>query len=120
MDITPVVAGDRQLVQAYGDGAFRISGRQHAGSVLVFPDQVMPWSGEVSTDGLAEVLARADGIEILIVGCGPSMRLIPSEVRTTLRNAGIVTEPMDTGAGCRTYNVLLTEDRRVAAALVAV
>jgi len=120
MDITPIVPGDRQLVQAYGDGAFRISGRQHTGSVLVFPDQVVPWSGEINADGLAEVLARAASIEILIIGCGPSMTLIPSRLRHTLREAGIVIEPMDTGAGCRTYNVLLTEDRRVAAALVAV
>ncbi len=120
MDITPSIPGDRQLVQAYGDGAFRISGRQHSGSVLVFPDRVAPWSGEVSAEALAEVLERAGDVDILVVGCGPAMTPIPAPVRQTLRDAGIVMEPMDTGAGCRTYNVLLTEDRRVAAALVAV
>jgi uncharacterized protein len=120
MDITPIVPGHRQLVQAYGDGAFRISGVQHAGSVIVFPETVFPWSGEISTDGLSAVLAASADIEILILGCGPSMSLVPSDLRRTLRDHGIVTEPMDTGAGCRTYNVLLAEDRRVAAALVAV
>ncbi|MQX35260.1 Mth938-like domain-containing protein [Roseospira navarrensis] len=120
MDITPLVPGHRQLVQAYGDGAFRISGVQHTGSVLVFPDVVYPWSGEISAEGLADVLAAADDVEVLILGCGPSMTLVPSNLRRTLKDHGIVPEPMDTGAGCRTYNVLLAEDRRVAAALVAV
>lgn len=120
MDITPIVPGHRQLVQAYGDGAFRISGVQHTGSVIVFPETVFPWSGELTTAGLADVLAASADIEILILGCGPSMTLIPSDLRRTLREHGIAPEPMDTGAGCRTYNVLLAEDRRVAAALVAV
>ncbi|MBB4286857.1 Mth938-like domain-containing protein [Roseospira goensis] len=120
MDITPLVPANRQLVQAYGDGAFRISGVQHAGSVIVFPDRVLPWSGEISADGLDAVVGAADAVEILILGCGPAMTLVPSTLRQTLRAHGIAVEPMDTGAGCRTYNVLLAEERRVAAALVAV
>jgi uncharacterized protein len=120
MDITPVVPADRKLVQAYGDGAFRISGTQHAGSVIVFPNRVVPWSGDISADGLADVLAAADEVEVLILGCGPAITLVPPALRETLRERAIVAEPMDTGAGCRTYNVLLAEDRRVAAALVAV
>jgi len=120
MDITPLVAADRPLIQAYGDGAFRIQGQQHAGSLILFRDQVLPWSGDVSAEGLAPVLAVADAIEILVIGCGSSMTLVPAELRQALRDHGIVPEPMDTGAGCRTWNVLLTEDRRVAAALVAV
>jgi len=120
MDITPLVPRQKQLVQAYGDGAFRISGVQHTGSVIVFPEAVYPWSGEISADGLTAILEAAADIDILILGCGASMTLIPSGLRRTLHTHRIVPEPMDTGAGCRTYNVLVTEDRRVAAALMAV
>lgn len=120
MDITPVVAADRPLIQAYGDGAFRIQGRQHAGSVILLRDQIVPWSGDLTAEGLAPVLAAATEIEILVIGCGTAMNLVPSDLRQVLRDHGIVPEPMDTGAGCRTWNVLLAEDRRVAAALVAV
>ncbi|KAA5607530.1 hypothetical protein F1188_01835 [Roseospira marina] len=120
MDISPIVPRHRQVVQAYGDGAFRISGVQHAGSVIVMPETVHAWSGEVSEQGLAVILDAAETIDILLVGGGPSMAPIPAALRQTLRAHGIVPEPMDTGAGCRTYNVLMAEDRHVAAALVAV
>lgn len=120
VDITPVVPADRMLVQAYGDGAFRIRGTQHAGSVIVFPDRVEPWTGEVSTQGLAAVLAAADSVDLLVLGCGPVMTPIPAETRAELRARGIVIDPMDTGAACRTWNVLLAEGRRAAAAMVAV
>lgn len=118
MDITPVVSADRQLIQGYGDNGFTISGIRHAGSVVVMPDRTLAWNGDLSMDSLA-ALAGA-GIEILLVGCGRSLTPLPRDLKAALRAAGIVAEPMDTGAACRTYNVLLTEDRRVAAALVAV
>jgi len=76
MDITPLVPAGRPIVQAYGDGAFRIAGQQHVGSLITFRDRIVPWSGEISAEG--------------------------------------------PGAACRTWNVLLAEDRRAAAALVAV
>ncbi|MGH6796969.1 MAG: MTH938/NDUFAF3 family protein, partial [Roseiarcus sp.] len=64
------------------------------------------------------VIARG-GVEILLLGCGPRMAPVPPALRQGLRVAGIVVDAMDTGAACRTYNVLLSEDRRVAAALLA-
>ncbi len=118
MDITPVVSADRQLIQGYGDNGFTISGRRHEGSVLVLPDRALAWSGELTAEALAAVMEA--GIEILLVGCGQGLSPLPRELKAALRAAGIVAEPMDTGAACRTYNVLLTEDRRVAAALMAV
>jgi uncharacterized protein len=120
MDITPLVPAGRPVILAYGDGAFRIAGHQHTGSVIAFRERIVPWSGDISADGLAAVLEAADEVEVLIVGCGSSMVPIPSAVRTALRDRGIVSEPMDTGAACRTWNVLLAEDRRAAVALVAV
>jgi uncharacterized protein len=71
---------------------------------------------------LAPIIAAgaAGQIELLLLGCGPRMALIPSTLRAALRAKGIVLEPMDTGAACRTYNVLAAEGRKVAAALIAV
>ena len=72
---------------------------------------------DITAASLAPVIARG-GIQILLLGCGRRMQPVPQAVRQALRQAGIVVDAMDTGAACRTYNVLLAEDRRVAAALL--
>lgn len=124
MDITPIIPAGRQVIEAYGDGGFRISGTRHEGSVLVLPSQTLRWPIR-SLDELTFASLEAIGgpdvtVELLLVGCGTRAGVIAPEVRTGLRERGIVTEVMDTGAACRTYNVLLAEGRQVAAALVAV
>ncbi len=75
---------------------------------------------EISLDSLAPVTAVAAAIEILLIGCGPRLARVPEDLRQALREAGVAVEPMDTGAACRTYNLLTAEDRPVAAALIAV
>lgn len=124
MDITPAIPGDRQVVESYGGGGFRISGRRFAGSVLVFPGESLAWpvaamSG-IDETALRPVAERAGVIEILLVGCGSTIAFLKHDLRAFLKGHGIVADVMDTGAACRTYNVLLAEDRRVAAALIAV
>jgi len=59
-------------------------------------------------------------VEVLLIGCGPRMVLLPSALRRQIREAGIGMDAMDTGAACRTYNVLISEGRRAAAALIPV
>lgn len=124
MDITPVVAADRQLIHGYGDHGFTITGLRHEGSVLVFPDRTQAWQvtsmAELSLDALSPILEAEPRPAVLLLGCGKGMSVVPREIKAALRDAGIVVEPMDTGAACRTYNVLLTEGRDVAAALIAV
>jgi uncharacterized protein len=124
MDVTPLVPAGQQLIQGYGDGGFRISGQRWEGSVLVFPAQTLAWPvaslNEVTAASLAEVTAAAADVSVLLLGCGAQMALISATLRHELRAAGIVVEVMDTGAACRTYNVLLAEGRRIAAALIAV
>ncbi len=124
MEVTPLVPAGRKLIQAYGEGGFRIAGGRVAGSVLVFPERVVAWPVERFADitlaDLAEVLAEKPGVELLLVGCGERPPPAPPSLREDLRGAGIVADFMDTGAACRTFNVLLAEDRRVAAALIAV
>jgi len=120
LDITPDVPKGRQIVKAYGDGGFDISGVAHDGSVLVFLDQTVTWSGELNLEALRPVIDHPTKVEILVIGCGPKFVLPDEDLRRGLREHGIVLEWMDTAAACRTYNVLAIEDRVVAAALVAV
>lgn len=124
MDITPVVSADRQLIIGYGDNGFTITGIRHEGSVVVLPHETQSWPvrsmAELTMDSLAPILTAEPRPAVLLLGCGKGMSVIPREVKNALRTAGIVVEPMDTGAACRTYNVLLTEGRDVAAALIAV
>ncbi|MBF0250284.1 MAG: Mth938-like domain-containing protein [Alphaproteobacteria bacterium] len=119
-DITPRVPTGRQIVQAYGEGGFKITGQHIEGSVLVFLDETRGWSGELTLDGLADVMDHPEKPQILVVGCGPAFKLPPEELRAGLRARGVVLEWMDTPAACRTYNVLALEERSAAAALVAV
>jgi len=124
MDVSPIRPEDRPVIDSYGDGGFRISGTRLEGSVLVLPDRAEPWPvatlEALDPERLARTLQTDPPIEILLLGCGERMTLAPAALRTRLRETGIAVEPMDTGAACRTYNVLLSEHRRVAAALIAV
>ena len=121
MELTPLVPADRQIIERYGENGFRIAGVIHRGSVLVFPDRTLSWqvasAADVTQESLAPVIEHG-GVRILLLGLGRSMRAMPIMLRNTLRAAGIVLEPMDTGAACRTFNVLVAEDRPVAAALL--
>jgi uncharacterized protein len=126
MDVTPLIPQGRQIIDAYGEGGFRISGRRVEGSVIVFPDKVTPWAvdeiGALSAGSLDAVSAagRAGSVDLLLIGTGARMAQIDRTLRQALRADGVVIEVMDTGAACRTYNVLMAEGRRVAAALIAV
>ncbi len=124
MDLTPRIPQGRQIVQSYGDGGFRVSGALHTGSLLVFPERVVAWPvagiADVTEADFALVIAAEPRVDVLLVGCGRRMALLPAALRARLRAAGIVPDVMDTGAACRTYNVLMAEERRVAAALIAV
>jgi uncharacterized protein len=122
-DLSPRTPASRQVVQAYGSGGFRIAGVEHAGSLLVFPDRTLAWPPasvtEVSLESLAEVLKPGAGVEVLLVGTGARLVFLAPALRAALRERGVVADAMDTGAACRTFNVLLAEERRVAAALIA-
>ena len=121
MDLTPAATAGRQIIERYAASGFRVSGVIHHGPVLVFPDLTVAWEAASVPDLTWETLAPViehGGVEILVLGLGRSTSAVPAALRTALRTAGIALEAMDTGAACRTYNVLVAEDRRVAAALV--
>ncbi|HUC72044.1 MAG TPA: Mth938-like domain-containing protein [Stellaceae bacterium] len=121
MDLTPVVPAGRQVIERYGPSGFRVTGVIWRGSVLVFPDLTLPWAAvapaAVTAESLLPVVEHG-GVQIVLLGLGSRMPTISRELRGALRQAGISLEPMDTGAACRTYNLLVAEDRRVAAALI--
>jgi uncharacterized protein len=124
VDITPLVSEGRKLVTSYGDGLFRFGEESVQGSVLLFPEKVLSWPHTsletIDLGAFDAFLESASEIDILLFGMGERMKPVRSEIRAGLRQHGIVVEPMDTGAACRTFNVLLAEGRRVAAAMIAV
>jgi uncharacterized protein len=124
MDITPLIPAERQIVQAYGNGGFRISGVLYRGSVLVTPVRALGWPvssfAAVTLESLSPLFPAAPALELLLIGCGAKQALIPPELREALRGRNVTVEAMDTGAACRTYNLLVAEERRAAAALIAV
>ena len=122
MDITPAISDDKKIVETYGDLQFKISGERYQGSVVVFPEKVQAWGPRSLEEITPESLSSAsrERVDVLLLGCGPKMVPLPRGLKDQLRAAGIIAEPMDTGAACRTYNVLMMEGRQVAAALIAV
>lgn len=123
-DITPIIPSDRQVIDGYGDGQFCVSGQWRTGAVVVFPDHTVGWDapdfGALTVNDFTMVVEAQPRVELLLLGTGTKMQLLPKALRQSLREAGLVVEVMDTGAACRTYNVLLAEGRRVGAALLPV
>lgn len=124
MDITPLVPKGRQVLTGYGAGGFKINNEFVQGSLLVFPENLIAWNaasaGQITAMSLQPVLDAAETVELLLVGTGASIVPLDPDIRALFKSKGITIEVMDTGAACRTYNVLLAEERRVAVALIAV
>ena len=114
----------RAPISAYGNGGFRFADMSHRGSLLCLPSGIYGWQpadpSALTSADFEKVLAEAADIEILLAGTGKDIRRLPAALRDALKGAGIATDAMSTGAAVRTYNVLLAEDRAVAAAFVAV
>ena len=111
-------------IDAYGNGGFRFAGISHRGSLLCLPKGMFAWDvthpGEVTGETLAAVFAAADDIDVLLIGLGQDIAAIPRDLRDALRERKVIVEAVNTGSAIRTYNVLLAEERAVAAALIAV
>lgn len=122
MDVTSIILEDRQVIDSYGPGRFRIANVVYQNSVLVFPERTIEWPVSSITDvtmqSLAQVTDAEQAVEVLLLGCGARMQLLQKEMRSELRAAGIGVDTMNTGAACRTYNALLADGRHVAAALI--
>jgi uncharacterized protein len=114
----------RAPIEAYGNGGFRFAGMSHRGSIVALPSGVQAWPvkrvEDITPEALARIIAEAPAIEILLIGTGGRMTPLAAAASNALAQAGLTPELMSTGAAARTFNVLLSEERAVAAALVAV
>lgn len=113
----------RFAIDAYGRGGFRFADMSHRGSILALPSGIHAWpvteAGEIDEASLRNVVAEKADIDVLLVGMGAVPLPLAESVRWMLREAGIGVDVMTTGAAARTFNIMLGERRRVAAALVA-
>ena len=112
------------LIEGYGAGGFRFAGMSHRGSILALPTGVSAWSvadmAALDAASLQPLFDQPVGsVEFLLVGTGRSIAPIPSAVRESLKRHGIRFDAMATGHAVSTYNILLGERRKVAAALIA-
>jgi uncharacterized protein len=111
-------------IEAYGNGGFAFADMSHRGSLLCLPDAIWAWPvsrpQDIDQASLARVFALANGIDTLIVGTGTEVWQPPPALREALRRVRVVVDSMQTGPAIRTYNIMIGERRRVAAALIAV
>jgi uncharacterized protein len=121
----------RQTIQSYGDGGFTVSNVRYDGSVAILPFRTQAWSPPATPTDLGEadlqlildeLEAVTDGVEILLVGWGKSAPppAVLEPLRARLKPLGVSIDGMDTGAACRTFNLLVGESRRAAALMIAV
>lgn len=122
MDVTPLIKADAQIIQNYHNGGFRVSGKQYDTPIIVSVMETLVWDVD-SFDGLtsasfSNLLGNKENIDVILLGCGNKIRFLSPDLKKELREAGVSIDVMDTGAACRTYNVLMAEGRRVVAALL--
>ena len=111
-------------IEAYGNGGFRFAGMSHRGSLLCFPDGIWAWPindvSELSEGTLSAVFDHAENLDFFLIGAGRDPWVLPDELRQRFRDVSLSIDTMATGAAVRTYNILLAENRRVGAGLIAV
>ena len=114
----------RYGIDAYGGGGFRFAEMSHRGSILAMPSGIRAWDASeaqaIDIDNLSSVIAESERIDLLLIGTGAEIYPVPDALRRRLKQAGIGLDVMQTGAAARTYNILLAENRKVAAALISV
>ena len=119
------MARNAPSIDAYGDGGFRLSGQRHEGSLLILRDTAQVWPvgvmEDLSVEAFEPILSVGrNAVELVLLGTGARNALPSREVRERLRRAGLGLEFMDTPAAARLYNLLTSEGRRIAAALIAI
>ena len=122
MDVTPLLRPGQQIIQSYAGGGFRVSGQAYQGGVIVWPEETQVWPLSVfsalQVPDFSAVYNHDPLPDVVLFGTGATQQFLLPTLRQQLRDKGLVIEVMDTGAACRTYNVLVAEGRRVVAALL--
>lgn len=114
----------RAPIENFGGGGFRFATMSHLGSLLVVPSGMRAWAprtaAEITINDFIEVIAEQTTIDVLLIGTGAKMQRLSSEIIDSLKSHNIAFDVMSTSAAIHSYNLMLGEDRRVAAALIAV
>lgn len=125
MDVTPLIPKGQQIIQGYANGEFKVSGKAYAHPVIISPQEIFLWEildiknvSNLSIEHFSPLVERASDIDVLLIGSGKDMAFLPPALRGQLKQKGLSADIMDTGAACRTYNVLMAEGRRVICALM--
>ena len=113
--LNPTEFDGRNAVDGYGPGFFRVAGKVRQGAVVVLPDEVLDWGGAAD---IATLTALAGRVDVLFLGLGAQVAHPPRALADALEEAGIRFEAMASDTAARTYNVTLSEGRRVACALL--
>ncbi len=123
-DITPLIPAGRKIIESYGNGAFKVSGVKFDHNIIVLPGSVHKFESATISGAdkshLKVIEDNINNIEVLLIGCGNRTEFLPKEVESSFKQRNMAIECMDTGAAARTYNVLLSEERKVAVVLIAV
>jgi len=117
MRLNEIEFNDSVPIDGYGPGFFRVGGERMDGPIALFPNGAFNWGGLEDT---ATILAQRDHIDVVFVGTGAEIAHLPADFRKVFEDANLGVEPMASPAACRTYNVLLSEGRRVAVALLPI
>jgi len=124
MDITPLIPQEKNVIKGYGNKTFNVSETEYKHSLLILPDKMQEWMvntpENITIESLEFISDNSNDIEILLIGCGELQIQIPAAIHMHFSKHNIGVEVMTTGAACRTYNVLLSEERKVAAALILI
>lgn len=117
MRLNEMTFSDARPIDGYGPGFFRIAGRVIKGAALIHPGGAQGWGGFDDPQAILDIAAT---IDVVFIGTGPEIAHAPPAFRAALEEAGLGVEVMASPAACRTYNVLLSEGRRIAAVLLPV
>lgn len=117
MRLNEISYTDAKPIEGYGPGFFRVGGDVRYGPLIVGANGTQAWGG---FEDITPLLALVDKVDVIFVGTGADIAHIPTALRSALEDAGLGVEAMASPAACRTYNVLLSEGRRIALALIPV
>lgn len=123
MDVTPLIREGQQIIQSYAGGTFRVSAQNYKTAIIVAPGETTSWDGvqnfeDLTFEDFKPLLDNADDIDVVLLGAGGIMKFFNPALKAQLSAKGLAIDVMDTGAACRTYNVLMAEGRRVVAVLL--
>ena len=123
MSLPPQMREEAPAIDSYGGGGFRFGSGWVSGSVLLLPSGLAPWSvqsiKEAKPEDFSAVFEVASDVDFVLIGCGAEISALPKDIRAAFEARKLPVDIMQTGAACRTYNVVMAEGRRLAAALIA-